>query len=67
MSIAKVIEVIGEGDTIEAAIKNAVKEAGKTLHGIKQINVKYIEALVDNNNVTKFRVNAKLTFVIEKS
>ena len=31
MSIVKVIEVISEGKTIEAALQNAVKEASKTI------------------------------------
>ncbi len=37
MSIVKVIEVICEGKTIEAALKAAVREASKT---IKQIDLK---------------------------
>ena len=65
MSIVKVIEVISEGDSVDAAIKAAVTEAAKTLDGIKQVNVEHIEAHVENNKVTKFRINAKVSFVVK--
>jgi len=65
MSIVKVIEVISEGKTVDEAIANAVKEASLTLSGIKQVNVDYIEGLVDNNKVTKIRINAKISFLVE--
>ena len=64
MSIAKVIEVIAEGDTVEAAIENGVKEASKTVRQIKHVYVEGIQALVDNATVTGYRVNAKVTFVV---
>lgn len=65
MSIAKVIEVISEGKSIEAALESAIQEAAKTLKNIKQVNVDHIEALVENNKIVKYRVNAKITFVVE--
>lgn len=65
MSIAKVIEVISEGASIDDAIKNAVKEASKTVANIRQVNVQHIEALVEKNKVTKFRVNLNISFVVE--
>jgi flavin-binding protein dodecin len=64
MSIVKVIEVISEGKTIEEAIKSALDEAAKTVEGIKQVNVDHIEAKVENNKITKYRVAAKISFVI---
>jgi flavin-binding protein dodecin len=65
MSIVKIVEVISEGDSIEAAIKSAVAEASKTIDDIKQINVDYIEGIVENNKITKFRVNSKISFVVK--
>lgn len=64
MSIVKVIEVISEGKSVEEAMKSAVTEAAKTLEGIKQVNVDHIEAHVENNNITKFRVHAKISFLV---
>lgn len=65
MSIVKVIEVISEGNSIEEALKNAVTEASKTVSNIKQINIDHIEGHVESQNITKFRVNSKISFVIE--
>lgn len=67
MSIVKVIEVISEGNTVDDAIKAAVVEASKTLKNIKQVNIENIEARVDNNKVTKIRVNCKISFVVDHS
>lgn len=64
MSIVKVIEVISEGSSIDEAIKAAVVEASKTVEGIRQVNVDHIEAHVENNKVTKFRVDSKISFVV---
>ena len=65
MSIVKVIEVICEGKSIEDALKTGVKEASKTLKNIKQIDVKWIHAHVQNNKITSYRVTAKVSFVIQ--
>lgn len=65
MAIAKVIEVIAEGDTVEDAIKNAAKEASKTLKNIRSIYAEGIQGMVDDGKVKSFRVNCKVTFVID--
>ena len=65
MSIVKVIEVLCEGKSIEDAMNAGVKEASKTVKNIKQIDVKWIHAHVEKNKITKYRVNAKISFVIE--
>jgi flavin-binding protein dodecin len=65
MSIAKVIEVLAEGDSIEGAVQLAVSEAAETVRGIKHVYVESVQALVDGDVVVKYRVNAKLTFALE--
>lgn len=65
MSIVKVIEVLCEGKTIEEAMSAGVKEASKTVKNIKQIDVKWIHGHVENGKITNYRVNAKISFVIE--
>lgn len=65
MSLAKVIEVLGEGKTIEEAVENVAKEASKTIDNIKSIYVKDIQANVENNELASYRVNAKVTFLLE--
>jgi flavin-binding protein dodecin len=66
MSLAKVIEVIAEGDTMEKAVENALKQASETVDNIKSINCENIQGIVTNNQIEKYRVNAKVTFVINK-
>ena len=65
MSIAKVIEVLAEGDSIEAAIQTAVTEASETVRGIKRVYVEGVQAIVEDNQVVRYRVDAKLTFVVD--
>jgi hypothetical protein len=65
MSIAKVLEVLSEGDSIEAAIQSAVTDAAETVRGIKHVYVEGMQAMVEDDKVVRYRVNAKLTFVVE--
>ena len=65
MTIAKVIEVLAEGESIEAAIQSAVSEASETVRGIRHVYVEGVQAIVEDNEVVKYRVDAKLTFVVE--
>jgi flavin-binding protein dodecin len=65
-SIAKVIEVIAESDTSwDDAVKNALTEASKTVEGIKEIWVSGMKAIVENNKVVRYRITAKITFVLK--
>jgi flavin-binding protein dodecin len=62
----KVIEILAESDkSWEDAAAQAVQSASKTLHGIKSIYVKNFEAKVDNNELVKYRINAKISFELE--
>jgi flavin-binding protein dodecin len=65
MSVVKIIEIICEGKTIEDALSSGVREASKTIKNIKQIDVKWIHAHVENEKITGYRVNAKISFVVE--
>jgi len=65
MAIAKVIELISEGSSVEGAFEAAVSEAGKTVKNIKNVYSEGIQAIVDNNNIVRYRVNAKVTFIVE--
>lgn len=66
MATAKVIEVIGEGSSIEDATKSAVKQASKTVKNIRSVYIKGQQGVVDNGEVTSFRVNVKITFVVSE-
>lgn len=62
----KVIEVLAESDeSWEDAAAQAVKKASKTLHGIKSIYIENFEAKVENNQLVKYRINARISFEID--
>ena len=66
MTTLKVIEVLSQSDTSwEDAAQNAVSDAAKSVRGIKSIYIKELEAVVENNKVTQYRVNAKISFMVE--
>jgi flavin-binding protein dodecin len=65
MSIAKVIEVIAEGKSVDDAIENAAKESSKSVRNVKSIYVESIQATVNDEKVAKYRVNCKVTFVVD--
>jgi len=47
MSIVKVIEVLAEGKTIEAAMESAVKDASKTVRNIKSLYLELSDKLIN--------------------
>ena len=67
MSVVKVIEVSAESpDSFEAAIKEGVRRAGKTVEGIKGAWVKEMQVTVENNKVKSYRVHLKLSFELKE-
>lgn len=68
MTMLKVIEVLAQSDeSWEDAARNAVDEAAKSVHGIRSIYIKEMEASVEDGRVTQYRVNAKISFVLDDS
>ena len=66
MSVAKVIEIIAESDkSWDDAAAQALAEASKSVKNIKNIYVQDMQAIVENNSITKYRLNAKVTFVVD--
>ena len=67
MSLAKVIEVLAEGETIEEAFENAVTEASQTVDSIQSVWASDVEAKVENGEIQLYRITAKITFTVNKS
>src|SRR3954454_1489394 len=66
MSIVRSIEVIAQSPNgFDDACREAVREASKTLRGISSFWVKNAEVVVENDQITMFRVNGKISFLIE--
>ena len=66
--IVEVIEIMSESpNTWEEATQNVVAEASKTLRNIRSVYIKEFTAVVENDKITNYRVNAKVTFEMERS
>ena len=66
MTMLKVIEVLAQSDkSWEDAAQNAIDEAAKSVRGIKSIYIKETEATVENGKIAAYRINAKISFLIE--
>lgn len=65
MTILKVIEVLAQSDkSWEDAANQAIAKASQTVQNIKSIYIQDMEAKVDNNKITQYRINAKISFEI---
>jgi flavin-binding protein dodecin len=63
----KVVEILAESNKgWEDAAQNAVRRAAETIKGIKSIYIEDFEAVVSGDHITKYRINAKISFLLEK-
>jgi flavin-binding protein dodecin len=66
MSVVKVVELLAQSEeSWEDATRQAVQRAAQTLRNIRSVYVKEFEAVVENGEVTMFRANCKISFVLE--
>ena len=66
MSVVKVIELSAQSaEGYEDAVRQAVERASQTLRNIRSVWVKEFEAVVENDRVTQFRVNVKISFLLD--
>lgn len=67
MALLKVVEVLAQSEkSWEDAAQQAINDASESVRNIKSIYIKEFEAVVENNNITQYRVNAKISFTVEK-
>ncbi|MGM0561074.1 MAG: dodecin family protein [Pseudomonadota bacterium] len=67
MSMLKVIEVLAESEkSWEDAAQKAVTQASESVRGIRSIYIKELEATVEDNRISRYRINAKLSFSLEE-
>lgn len=66
MSVAKIIEISSEStEGFEAAIRDGITRASKTLNNIKGAWVQGQQVVVENQKIVAYRVDMKVTFVME--
>jgi hypothetical protein len=51
--------------SFDDAVRSAVKEASKTLKGIKTVWIDNFSCTVNGDKIEEFRVNAKVSFLVE--
>ena len=66
MSVAKVTEISASStESFDAAIKEGIKRADETLDRIKGAWVSEMKVDVEEGEITNYRVNMKVTFVLK--
>lgn len=67
MSIARVTEISSTStESFEAAIREGVKRSNKTLRNVKGAWVKEQNIMIENGEVTQFKVNLLITFQLDE-
>lgn len=65
-SIYKVVELVGTSDSSwEAAAKNAVEAAGKSLRDLRVAQINQLDMKVENGKVVAYRAKVNLSFKYE--
>ncbi len=65
MSVAKVTEIIASSKKgFDDAVAKGVKRASKTLKGVTGAWVQDQQVVVEDGKVTEYRVNLKVTFIL---
>lgn len=67
MSIARITEITASSDKSFAdAIERGITRANKTLKNVRGAWVQDQKVTVDNGKIAEYRVNLKITFVLEE-
>jgi dodecin len=67
MTVARVTEMSAISDqSFEDAVNMAVNRATQTLRNVEGAWVKDQNVLIENNNITGYKVNLAITFVLEE-
>ena len=67
MSVSRVTELSAISDkSFEDAINQAIARATKTLRGVEGCWVKDMNVMIEDGNITGYKVNVEITFVLEE-
>jgi dodecin len=68
MSVAKVIEISSQSlNSFEEAIRQGIERAAETVKGIRGAWVSEQHVQVEDGKITGYRVNLKITFLLESA
>jgi dodecin len=64
--VEKIIDLVGvSANSIEDAVQIALARAGVTIKGIHYAHIEDVSAIVENNQVAKWRVAIKVSFQVK--
>ena len=67
MSVARVTEITASSSkSFEAALQLGIKRASKTLKNVTGAWIQEQKVVVENGKIVQYRVNMKVTFVLEE-
>ena len=66
MTVARVTEISASNpESFEAAINEGVNRATSTLRGVEAAWVKDMNVMIEDGNITGYKVNLAVTFLLE--
>ena len=66
MSVAKVTEITATSEeSFEDAVRQGIAKASETVRNISGAWVKEQNVMIDNGEITNFRVDLKVTFILD--
>ncbi|MFY9114052.1 MAG: dodecin family protein [Dethiobacteria bacterium] len=67
MNVAKIVELVGESQhSWDEAVRNAVRDAAKTVDNITGVEIVNITGHVENGEITEYKANIKLAFGVRE-
>jgi flavin-binding protein dodecin len=68
MTVARVTEISATSpDSFDDAVRRGIERANKTLRNVTSAWVKEQNVFIENGNITAYKVNILVTFVLEDS
>jgi flavin-binding protein dodecin len=68
MSVARVTEISAtSSESFDEAVKDGINRATSTLRGVEGVWVKDMNVLIEDGNITGYKVNMAVTFLLEDS
>ncbi len=66
MSVARVTEISAtSSESFDEAVRDGINRATSTLRGVEGAWVKDMNVLIENGNITGYKVNLAITFMLE--
>lgn len=66
MAVVKVVELVGDSrESWEDAVKEAVRQASKSIRNISGVEVLAVTANVEDGELVEYKANVKIAFLVD--